>query len=135
MKKISIVLPLLILIMALYSCSDDTTSSKTRNVIISYEKAQKNDTLIINFKFQDTAYSFLDTAILTQFTDIPNVTYDVNIIEGYTDFILYDIYDSSIFIKRFSGKVGNKVPLSNIPYRYVFNAAGCTGYGSLIIAK
>lgn len=136
MKKFFIVFPVILLLFALYSCSDDTTSSTSKkNIVISYEKQQKNDTLILTFKYQDTAYTFIDTASLSQFDTIPKVIYEVSPSNGYVDFTLFNNADT-VFFKRFLPPyAGNTINLINIPNRYIFSLVSFTGSGSIKVVK
>jgi len=135
MKKITIVLAVLFLIVNYYGCSDDTTSSTSKNVVINYEKMQKNDTLTLIFKYQDTAFTFLDTAALSQFDTIPKVKYEITLTNGYLDFSLFNVLDSNIFRKHFTANEVNTVYLTDVPRRYIFSIVGFTGSGSIKVVK
>ena len=135
MKKIFLVVPVLLLIFISIGCKDDSTSSTQKNVIISYSKQESNDTLVLTFKYQDTAYTFRDSAGLSQFDSIAKVIYEITPSNGSGDFNLYNSFDSIMFAKHFTGYVGNTVYLTAIPKKYLFSIVNFSGIGTIKVVK
>jgi hypothetical protein len=135
MKKIFLALPSVILIFIFFGCSDDTTSSTEKHVVMSYVTKQVPDTLLINFFYQDTAYTFQDSSSFLQFDSVPLITYEVTATHGSGSITVYNLYDSVIFYKFFTGYAGNTFDPKDIPRKFAFKITDFTGSGSIRVVK
>jgi hypothetical protein len=138
MKKTFLSVTMILLIVFLYGCKGDDSTSSVNIEVISTNIQKGNDTLIISFNVQNTTYSFSNDTNLV-FTKIPIITYNLvpTDTNGYGDFNLYSQDSTILFSKHFDEYMGGvDSTLTVIPWLSKFSITNFTGSGYIkVIGK
>lgn len=135
MKKLLFILPVILILILFYACSDDTVTQNITKKLLTYSIKRVPDTLLIQFEAVDSIFSIQDSAENLQFTSFPKVYYEIKAESGYGSFSLKNNLDSTIFFKMFGGYVSDTTTLADIPWKYVFKTTSFTGKGSIKVVR
>jgi len=132
MRKTFLPVAVILLIVSLYGCEEDSdTTSSESSVVTSINIQLGNDTLIIVFNVQNITYSFSNDTNLI-FSSIPKITYNIvpTDTNGYGDFNLYSQDSTHIFSKHFNKYMGGvDSNLVGVPRKSNFSITNFTGSG------
>jgi len=135
MKKLTLSILLVLVIVFLYGCSDSTTNTQQSSEVKQTRVSVANDSMAIYFNVSGTTYNFSQQDSNLNFSAIPGLKYNVTLSAGSADVYLYTRDSSSVWGKHFSANTSDSLVMSFIPLKYIYVLNGFTGTGTIIASK